>query len=109
VEQATRAYGIADVRYRAGVSTQLELADARLLLRQSEADRAQAARDLQIARVRLALLPELPIATGGGLRPNQPSVPAPVAPTPSQPAAPGGGTTRTAGTQAVAGGPGGRQ
>ena len=58
VQQATRAYEIADVRYRAGVSTQLELSDSRLLLQQAEANRAQAARDLQVARARVALLPE---------------------------------------------------
>ncbi len=61
VQQASRAHEIADVRYRAGVSTQLELSDARLLLQQSEANRAQAARDLQVARARMALLPDLPI------------------------------------------------
>jgi outer membrane protein TolC len=66
VEQATRAYEIADVRFRAGVSTQLELSDARLALQQAEANRAQAARDLQVARARLALLPDLPIGAING-------------------------------------------
>jgi outer membrane protein len=61
VEQAQRAYQIADVRYREGLSTQLELNDARLALERSEADRAQAAHDLQVARARLALLPDLPL------------------------------------------------
>lgn len=61
VQQAARAHEIADVRYRAGVSTQLELSDARLLLQQAEVNRAQAARDLQVARARMALLPDLPI------------------------------------------------
>ncbi len=65
VQQANRAYEIADVRYRAGVSTQLELSDSRLLLQQAEANRAQAARDLQVARARVALLPNLPIGVGG--------------------------------------------
>jgi outer membrane protein TolC len=64
VEQAARAYQIADVRYRAGVSTQLELSDARLQLQQAEANRAQAARDVQVARARVALLPELPLSAG---------------------------------------------
>ncbi len=64
VEQAARAYEIAELRYREGVSTQLELSDARLLLAQAEATRAQAARDLQVARVRLALLPDLPLSAG---------------------------------------------
>ena len=62
VQQAARAYEIADVRYRAGVSTQLELSDSRLLLQQAETNRVQAARDLQIARARLALLPDLPVS-----------------------------------------------
>ena len=64
VQQANRAYEIADVRYRAGVSTQLELSDSRLLLQQAEANRALAARDLQVARARIALLPELPLGAG---------------------------------------------
>jgi outer membrane protein TolC len=63
VQQAQRAYEIADLRYREGVSTQLELSDARLLLAQSQASRAQAARDLQVARARVTLLPDLPLGT----------------------------------------------
>jgi len=66
VQQANRAYEIADVRFRAGVSTQLELSDSRLLLQQAEANRALAARDLQVARARVALLPELPLAASAG-------------------------------------------
>ena len=70
VQQANRAYEIADVRFRAGVSTQLELSDSRLQLQQAEANRALAARDLQVARARVALLPELPLgATTGAARP----------------------------------------
>jgi hypothetical protein len=65
VQQATRAYEIADVRYQSGVSTQLELSDSRLLLQQAEANRAQAGRDLQVARARVALLPDLPLGLGG--------------------------------------------
>ena len=61
VEQAGRAFELAGIRYQAGVSTQLELSDARLLLQLAEANRAQAARDLQIARARVALLPDLPL------------------------------------------------
>ena len=60
-EQAQRAYEIAQVRYREGISTQTELADARLLLQQAQAQRAQAARTLQVARLRLALLRDLPL------------------------------------------------
>ena len=61
VEQAQRAYEIADLRYREGISTQVELSDARLLLVQAEANRATAARDTQVARARIALLKDLPL------------------------------------------------
>jgi len=64
VEQATRAYQIAEIRYREGLSTQTELTDSRILLQQAQANRAQAARDLQIAQVRVALLPDLPLSVG---------------------------------------------
>ena len=82
VQQATRAYEIADVRYGAGVSTQLELSDSRLLLQQAEANRALAARDLQVARARVALLPDLPIGTTTILRLQQPQAPQSVPPPP---------------------------
>lgn len=66
-EQADRAYQIAEIRYREGISTQTELNDIRIQLAQAQANRAQAARDLQVARMRLALLPSLPLdmTTGG--------------------------------------------
>lgn len=60
VEQAERAYQIADLRNREGLSTQLELSDSRLSLQVAQATRAQAARDLQVARARVALAPSLP-------------------------------------------------
>jgi len=69
-EQATKAYQIAEVRYREGISTQLELNDTRNQLEQALVNRAQAARDVQIARVRLALLPDLPIQTQGAGQTN---------------------------------------
>ena len=98
VQQASRAYEIADVRYGAGVSTQLELSDSRLLLQQAEANRAQAARDLQVARARVALLPDLPVSTGTvpRLAPQQQQ---PQVPQPQQPPA-GGGDIRNASAQA---------
>jgi outer membrane protein len=65
--QAQRAYRIAEVRYTEGISTTLELAESRVLLQQALANRAQAARDLQVARVRLALLKDLPLGTTGGI------------------------------------------
>ena len=61
IQQAQRAYEIADLRYREGLSTQLELSDSRLSLQVAQANRAVAARDLQIARTRVALLKNLPI------------------------------------------------
>ncbi len=64
VSQAARAYTIAEVRYTEGLSTQTELSDSRILLQQAQANRAVAARDLQIARLRLALLPDLPLGAG---------------------------------------------
>src|SRR3954471_1447286 len=60
-EQAARAYSIATVRYKEGISTQLELNDSRILLEQAVANRALAARNLQVAQVKLALLPDLPL------------------------------------------------
>ncbi|HEY1951420.1 MAG TPA: TolC family protein [Gemmatimonadaceae bacterium] len=63
--QASRAYSIAEVRFREGISTQVELNDARILLEQAVANRALAARNLQVARVKLALLPDLPLQTTG--------------------------------------------
>jgi hypothetical protein len=99
VQQAQRAYEIAELRYREGVSTQLELSDARLLLVQAQATRAQAARDVQVARARVALLPDLPIVAGEGTMgsPTQQPQPQPVAPQPRPATVPGtgaaGGTT----------------
>jgi len=61
-QQASRAYQIATVRYKEGISTQTELNDSQIQLQQAEANRATAARDLQVARMRLALLRDLPLA-----------------------------------------------
>ncbi len=92
-EQADRAYQIAEIRYREGISTQTELNDLRIQLAQAQANRAQAARDLQVARMRLALLPSLPLGsvTGGAATTGtSPAVTAPggqggaVQPTPYQ-------------------------
>ncbi|HZI40474.1 MAG TPA: TolC family protein [Gemmatimonadaceae bacterium] len=63
-QQAARAYNIDQIRYREGISTQTDLAQSRILLEQSLANRAQAARDLAVARVKLALLRDLPLQTG---------------------------------------------
>jgi outer membrane protein TolC len=78
-EQADRAYQIAEIRYREGISTQTELNDLRIQLAQAQANRAQAARDLQVARMRLALLPALPLGSevGGAAAATAPAVTAP--------------------------------
>ncbi len=64
VDLARRAYQIAEVRYQQGVSTYLELTDARIALDRALGDQASAAKDLQVARVRLALFPALPPTQG---------------------------------------------
>jgi outer membrane protein TolC len=75
VQQAQRAYEIAELRYREGLSTQLELSDARLLLQQAQVSRAQAARDVQVVRVKLALLPDLPLSAGAAAAAGSGSAP----------------------------------
>lgn len=92
LQQAQRAFEIAEVRYREGLSTQLELNDARLALEATSAERARAARDMQVARVKLALLPELPLAGGGAMAGGA-----------AQGASAGSASTRTTTTQAPAG------
>ena len=77
VRQAQRAYQIAEIRYREGISTQTELSDSRLQLQEAQANRAQAARDLQVARVRLALMKDLPLPGVTGAPAIVPVVPAP--------------------------------
>ena len=62
-EQARRAYAIDQIRFREGISTQTDLTQSRLLLEQAEANRAQSARDLAVARARIALIRDLPINT----------------------------------------------
>jgi outer membrane protein len=65
-EQARRAYAIDQVRYREGISTQTDLTQSQLLVEQAMVNRAVAARDLAVARMRLALLKDLPLTAGGG-------------------------------------------
>jgi outer membrane protein TolC len=72
-DQAQRAYAIDQVRYREGISTQTDLSQSRLLLEQARANRAQAARNLAVARVRLALLRDLPLQSGGASSSASPS------------------------------------
>jgi outer membrane protein len=62
--------------------------DSRLLLQQAEANRAQAARNLQVARARVALLPNLPIGAGAGTGTATSRVPQAPAPAPVRPQQP---------------------
>ena len=62
-QQAQRAYSIDQIRYREGISTQTDLTQSRLLLEQAVANQAQSARDLAVARARVALLRDLPVNT----------------------------------------------
>ncbi len=91
-QQAQRGYDIAEVRYREGISTQIELSETRVQLQQSLANRAQAARDLQVARVRITLLRDLPLSQAGLVGGAQPQAQPTARPTPSTGAA--GGPTQ---------------
>jgi outer membrane protein TolC len=84
-QQAARAYQIAEIRYREGISTQVELSDSRILLEQAKANRALAARDLAVARARVALLRDLPFGALGAPSPAATQAPRQ---TQQQPAAP---------------------
>ena len=64
--QAEQAYRIAEVRFQEGISTQLELTEVRVQLEQARLQRVNAARDLELAKLRLALLKDLPLTTTGG-------------------------------------------
>lgn len=64
VAQAQRAYEIAELRYKQGSSTHLELVDARVQLEQALLHQAQSSRDLRVAMLRRSLLDQLPLASG---------------------------------------------
>ncbi len=63
-EQAAKAYSIAEVRFREGISTQVELLQSRTQYEQARVNRVTAARDLEVARLRVAFLKDLPLGTG---------------------------------------------
>ena len=63
--QAEQAYRIAEVRFNEGLSTPVELGESRVQLQQARLQRVTSARDLEVARLRLALLKDLPISIGG--------------------------------------------
>jgi outer membrane protein TolC len=66
VEQAQRAYQIAELRFQQGASTHLELVDSRVQLEQALLNQARSARDLRVARLRQELLPGLPLGSAAG-------------------------------------------
>ncbi len=61
-EQAAKAYSIAEVRQQEGISTQVELQQARTQYEQARLNRVIAAKELELARLRVALLKDLPLA-----------------------------------------------
>jgi len=52
------------LRYSEGISTQTDLAQSRILFEQATANRAVAARNLAVARLRVQLLTDLPLQLG---------------------------------------------
>jgi len=93
--QAERAYNIDQIRYREGISTQTDLSQSRILLEQALANRAQAARDLAVARVKLALLRDLPLQGAGAGAQAQSQTQSGNAVNGSSPATPNGTGTQT--------------
>jgi outer membrane protein len=59
--EASRAYDIAKVRFTQGISTEVELDDARIQEEQARANWARAVRNYQVARAKLHLLKDLPV------------------------------------------------
>ncbi|HEU4994803.1 MAG TPA: TolC family protein [Gemmatimonadaceae bacterium] len=65
-EQARRAYSIDQIRYKEGIATQTDLTQSQLLADQAMVNRAVAARDLAVARMRVGLLKDLPLSAAAG-------------------------------------------
>lgn len=87
--EAARAYEIARLRYTQGISTELELDDARLQEEQARANWARSVRNYQVARARLALLKDLPVSPSQISAPPQPaSMPQSSSPSPQSLSAP---------------------
>ncbi len=74
--QAARAYAIAEVRFQEGISTQVELQQSRTQYEQARLNRVLAARDLEVARLRVALLKDLPVGSTPAQTPAAPPAPA---------------------------------
>lgn len=97
-EQARKAYSIDEIRYREGISTQTELAQSRLLVEQALVNRAVAARDVAVARMRLALLKDLPLDSGAAFGATAGTTSTPAAPPPQQPRTTTGATAGSTGS-----------
>ncbi len=65
IAQAQRAYEIAELRYRGGCRP-ARVDDTRIQLTFAQGNAALAARNLQVARARVALLPDLPLGSSAG-------------------------------------------
>jgi outer membrane protein TolC len=96
-EQAKRAYEIAQLRFREGLSSQIELQDSRLQFEQAQVNQARALRNVQVARAKLALLRDLPLGGNGAAAAQAVNAaaqtPAPAQPVqPAQPSSTGGVT-----------------
>ena len=59
--EAHRAYDIASVRFQQGISTEVELDNARIQEEQARQNWASAVRNYQVARAKLSLLKDLPV------------------------------------------------
>ena len=100
-QQAQQAYSIDQLRFREGISTQTDLTQSRLLLEQAVANQAQSARDLAVARARLALIRDLPINTaalGGAAQRSAAAVAQQQQPSPRTQSAAAGAAQSTGGT-----------
>jgi len=100
VEEARRAYELAQLRYEEDLANLTEVSDARLALSQAEIDRAEALRNLYIAEIELLLIQDLPIGGGaittvGGMPTPAPERPAQGMPTTPRSGIPGTGTGPT--------------
>lgn len=104
-EQAWRAYEIAQLRFREGLSSQIELQDSRLQSEQAQVNQARALRNVQVARARLALLRDLPLS-GNGAAAAQAVNAAAQSTAPAQPARPAQSSTGGATIPGISG-PGG--
>jgi outer membrane protein len=82
--QARKAYSIDEIRYREGISTQTDLTSSRLLVEQAMVNHAVAARDYAVARMRMALLKDLPLNGSNASTNATASQPAPAS-APAQP------------------------